>query len=520
MQILLAAPGTGKTTKIKSIIDTDYAEASNILVLSFTNATINDLTNSFREYKNVRCHTLHQYALIINHLPKNHVLCDYEIRLLERVSSKIEIGFNTICEILHCMTFEMMISSSIEFINQNPAYAEEKVGEIDLLVVDEFQDFNQIERDLVFLLSRYSHNTIVLGDDDQSIYSFKNADPEALIGLFRDESTKKLHHDHICYRCPDPIVDSCSILINRNDIRVSKEWNKSNKEGELVALQANGQAKVCTFIGDQIDAIKAKGEDETFLILSHVRIASNAIIAALIERGIDIVNFWQNTLDRDDYILIWWLRAIYGSHKLLNLVFLTSEFNQFSNKLILKFQEYFHDTSNYNQLVDLIISYKPFHSFREHIIKPPSLEELLDQFDEFRKFEEYLEKEDIRNSVDELMKNINIPMRFDDSKVNIMSIHKSKGLQADNVFILGLTEGLLPNRSLGIDTLEAQRRLLYVGMTRAQKRLWLISNVYWNSRDILGSLADKKQFKFSGKDHMYGKISSFIGEMGLPVYKL
>ena len=79
MRILLASPGTGKTTKIKSIIDREFSEASNILVLSFTNATIDGLNKSFKEYKNVRCHTLHQYALIINHLTQHQILIDPEM---------------------------------------------------------------------------------------------------------------------------------------------------------------------------------------------------------------------------------------------------------------------------------------------------------------------------------------------------------------------------------------------------------------------------------------------------------
>jgi superfamily I DNA/RNA helicase len=108
-------------------------------------------------------------------------------------------------------------------------------------------------------------------------------------------------------------------------------------------------------------------------------------------------------------------------------------------------------------------------------------------------------------------------LAFNPAKVNVMTIHKSKGLQADNVFILGLTEGLLPNRSEGTDNLEAQRRLLYVGMTRALKRLWLISCVQWDTKDILASGADRRQFKFIGRDIMSGKTSSFIHEMKLPV---
>ncbi|MDQ6757491.1 MAG: AAA family ATPase [Bacteroidota bacterium] len=68
MKILLAGPGTGKTTKIKSIIAEQYANAEKIKVISFTNATVNDLTENFNNHQNVSCSTLHSFALGLNHL--------------------------------------------------------------------------------------------------------------------------------------------------------------------------------------------------------------------------------------------------------------------------------------------------------------------------------------------------------------------------------------------------------------------------------------------------------------------
>jgi DNA helicase II / ATP-dependent DNA helicase PcrA len=520
MRILLASPGTGKTTKIKSIIDSAYSEASNILVLSFTNATINDLTKSFTDYKNVSCHTLHQYALIINHLTLNHILSYPEIKHLNKFAEKVSIDFYTLCQQLQCMTFDMMIESSIEFIKENPAYADEKIGKIDLLVIDEFQDFNELERNLVFLISEYAGQTIILGDDDQSIYDFKNADPEALIELYNDDSSEKIEHEHICYRCPDLVVNSCATLISKNAIRVIKDWNRSNKPGELSVLQASGQSKVCQFILDTITEIRKSNPKETFLILSHVRIASNAVIASLLENGIEIENFWKPKIDIEQFYLIWWLRAIYSRHRLLNLIFILCEHRQYTPKLIYEFKEYFKDTSKLHELIDLILSYKCMATYQELIKSPPSFKDLIARYPEFKMFERFVDAENLEESTSDIMRRINEPTQFEKTKINIMSIHKSKGLQADNVFILGLTEGLLPNRSQGTDTIEAQRRLLYVGMTRSQKRLWLISNVYWKTSDILGSMADKTQFKFQGRDHLLGKISSFINEMQLPVMKI
>jgi superfamily I DNA/RNA helicase len=93
-----------------------------------------------------------------------------------------------------------------------------------------------------------------------------------------------------------------------------------------------------------------------------------------------------------------------------------------------------------------------------------------------------------------------------------MSIHKSKGLQADYVFIIGLNEGVIPNDIRGIDTIEAQRRLLFVGMTRALKRLFMISTVEWEGKYV--HKVDKSQFKYKCvKKLYYGKTSRFVGEM-------
>lgn len=519
MEVLLAAPGTGKTTKIKSIIDDRFKDASNILVLSFTNATINDLNENFKKYDRVKCYTLHKYALLINHLPHNHILCDLEISLLEKFAEKVRLSFDELCEQLDCMTFEMMISSSISFIKDNPAYAEEKIGTIDLLVVDEFQDFNDVERNLLFLLFSFATNIIVLGDDDQSIYSFKNADPEALIELYNNPLNTKIAHDHICYRCPDEVVDSSSALITKNSIRVHKEWHKSKRTGELRVLQGKSHVSISKYIIDQLGELNRLKERESILILCSVKIASYPIVEAIAEKGIEYVDFLRKDIDKQEYYLIWWLRSIYGKHQLLNIIFIICYHRLYSKiKLIEKFKEHFKNTSDYNGLLTTILSYNStLPPYSKYILKSPDIKEFIKENNEFKKFNQFLDNGEISDSVEEIVKNYNKPAKFDSTKINIMTIYKSKGLQADNVFILGLTEGLLPNRNEGTDNIEAQRRLLYVGMTRAIKRLWLISCVEWETKDIFGSKADKTQFKFRGKEIMVGKTSSFINEMGLRV---
>ena len=133
MNILLAGPGTGKTTKTKSIIQTGYADADNILVLSFTNATINDLKDSLKDFDNVSCYTLHSYALKINHLPSLHVLDDFsETLIIQKIADKLGIDFDDFCSFLQCIRFSKMIEKCISFIKANTQYVLENIGKLDL----------------------------------------------------------------------------------------------------------------------------------------------------------------------------------------------------------------------------------------------------------------------------------------------------------------------------------------------------------------------------------------------------
>jgi len=216
VKILLAGPGTGKTTRVKGIVESEFAKAQRILVLSFTNATVGDLTASFTDVPEVDCYTLHSYALKINHLRDYHVLdSSHEVSCLESLSKSLSVDFRFLCRQLQCITFDAMISECLKFLRHNPAYGREQIGKLDLLVVDEYQDFNPVERDLIEAISAYADDTIVLGDDDQSIYGFKDADPSGIIQLYERADVEKLAHENLCHRCPDAVVDCATRLIAR-----------------------------------------------------------------------------------------------------------------------------------------------------------------------------------------------------------------------------------------------------------------------------------------------------------------
>lgn len=513
MKIILAGPGTGKTTKVKSIIRNDYSDANNILVLSFTNATINDLKSSFSGFENVSCYTLHSYALKINHLPALHVLDDdSETPVIRKYSDKLEINFNELCSFLQCIRFKDMIKQCISFIKENRAYAVENIGSLDLLIVDEFQDFNEVERELVYLLSNHANETLILGDDDQSIYGFKDADPDGIISLYNDANVEKIEHENKCYRCPDIIVDYCSNLIRRNKHRVEKEWKKSNKEGEVVFEQKLTQAETHKYICNEIENIKKHSQENSILILSPVGFYIDQLKELLKAEGIEYVDFWTTKISLELRLNIWWLKALYSDHKILFILLLGKTLKLLNKKSFMDILEKaFRENFDEQSLIEQIDKYFP-KPYSNYLTSSIPISDFFSQHSEFQEFKEHIDEEDVIDSLNSLERNINPILSFREDSVNIMSIHKSKGLQADYVFIIGLNEGVIPNDIRGIDTIEAQRRLLFVGMTITLKRLFMISTVEWEGKYV--HKVDKSQFKYKYvKKLYYGKTSRFVGEM-------
>ncbi len=116
------------------------------------------------------------------------------------------------------------------------------------------------------------------------------------------------------------------------------------------------------------------------------------------------------------------------------------------------------------------------------------------------------------NEAEKLEKMLIVLSHLSEENVEIMSIHKSKGLGAEHVFMIGLIEGIIPNKAKGNDTIESQRRLFYVGMTRAKKNLHLISSI--NLEGKYAHTVNKEDFTFHKQTRVYkGKASRFIEEL-------
>jgi DNA helicase II / ATP-dependent DNA helicase PcrA len=517
MKLLLAGPGTGKTTKIKSIIRDEFPNAERIRVLSFTQATVKDLTSSFSDNQNVFCSTLHGFALGLNHTPTKYILSDTrETQAIEKIAKRLDITFADACEQLNCITFDGMIAECVSFLRSNPVYAKDKVGSLDLLIVDEFQDFNPDEQALIMLISKLSTETIILGDDDQSIYGFKDADPDGIISLYHDNQIEKLQHENICYRCPDDIIDYCSRLLEKNKNRVKKVWKKNGKAGNVIVQQKLNQEQCDGFILDKIEEIRKTNDNAGILILSPVGFAVKSLREKLATAKTEVVDCWAETISSEILEKIWWLNAIFSNHKILSLIFIVSKSNLTDyrkNKLLKLFTSFIQKGQDETEVLQQLLDFGYLNtSLLNCVLNEPDATIFFDQNTGFSILLEYIDLEDINVSVTRLTEKVRLTQEFDNDKINMMSIHKSKGLQADFVLITGLVQGILPNDTKGLDTIESQRRLLFVGMSRALKDLYLISTVEWSGQEV--NKVDKSQFEYFYRTKGYrGRTSKFVDEM-------
>lgn len=205
---------------------------------------------------------------------------------------------------------------------------------------------------------------------------------------------------------------------------------------------------------------------------------------------------------------------MYGDHKIIFLLFLGKTLDiinktKFRRTLETAFRKGYDEQFLIEEIVKLNYFPKPFSHY---LLSPISISDFFDTHTDFQELKEHIDDLSLVDSISNLEKNINPVLSFKDDAVNIMSMHKSKGLQADYVFITGLNEGIIPNEARGIDTIEAQRRLLFVGMTRALKGLYMISTIEWEGKFV--HKVDKAQFVYKHwKKKYHGKTSRFVKKM-------
>lgn len=428
-------------------------------------------------------------------------------------------------------------------------YYEQK---FEYVFVDEYQDTNNSQYELIKYFSGFYNNVTVVGDADQSIYSFRGADISNILNFekdFADADVIKLEQN---YRSTDKILDTANVLIENNIERKDKNLWTENKDGSLpVYKSTNTESEEAKFVMDNIKNLIVDGyEPRDFAILYRTNAQSRPFEEILMKNLVnykvigglkfydrkeikDLVSYLKILVNnKDDLALkriinepkrgignktIEDLEYIASKHNISMLDLIREdEFNILINerlrKSINKFyqplKEIFDNLGNY-KIVDLINDVLEKSGYMKMLESSFSVEDRarIDNINEFISSAAEYEENNPEDSIYDYLENLSLLSDLDktedkENSISLMTMHSAKGLEFPVVFVVGLDEGLFPGkRSIDEGNIEEERRLFYVGITRAKEKLFLTSS---KSRRSYGKPVFYKPSRFI--DEIIGKI--------------
>jgi len=387
--------------------------------------------------------------------------------------------------------------------------------------IDEYQDTNVIQYELSKLLSESHKNICVVGDMDQSIYSWRGADFRNILNFEKDYPDAKVVLLEENYRSTKNILDAANEIIKKNRERKDKKLFTSNPEGEKIGLfEAYDEADEAKFVSTKItELIKNGASPKDVAVLYRANFQSRALEEAMIEANLpykvlgvrffdrkevkDVLSFIRATLNPDGITDI--KRVINIPPRGIGKVTLAKMFSGKENELPAKTQE---KIKNFRDLLSVMAEKstqeKP-SQFIRFVIQKTGIEDLLKKGNEEDKerLENIMELATLAIKYDSLPPGEGLQsllsdatlstdqdsLEKDDGEVKLMTVHASKGLEFKYVFVIGLEQDLFPHSNMGRpeaseDQAEEERRLFYVAITRAEEKLFLS---YASMRTIFGS---------------------------------
>ena len=409
------------------------------------------------------------------------------------------------------LDFDDMLLSCYELFDKRKDILRAWQQKFRYILVDEFQDINQLQYDIVRLLAEPENNLFIVGDDDQSIYHFRGARPEIMLNFTKDyPGAEKVVLD-VNYRCSKRILDSAMKVIGRNKTRFQKELSTPNQEGEPVRLceYANPREEYLSVTAELRKRLEEGENLENTAVLLRTNQEAEGLIAALMERQIPFTmkeklpNLFQHWICRN---LLAYMRFAQGERSRKLFLEIMNRPNRYISRDAVvsgreisfeQLRDFYKDKDwmcdrlttmeTHLRILKGLPPYAAINFIRKGMgyeeylqeyalyrkIKPEELGEILDRLSEsakgmntLKEWEEYIE--DYTRKLEEQAG------KQKKEGVQILTLHGAKGLEFDRVYILNVNEGSIPYRKAVLaPAVEEERRLFYVGMTRARKFLTL-----------------------------------------------
>jgi hypothetical protein len=425
---------------------------------------------------------------------------------------KIYIDYESELEARGKLDFEDMLSLTYELLSERSDILKAVQNRYRYILVDEFQDINFLQYNIIKLMAGEKQNITVVGDDDQSIYRFRGARPEIMLGFERDfRNVKKVFLD-INFRSSTQIVNASTKLISFNSKRFPKNFKAKNGDGAPVSLIEfkNPFLEVNSIIKDIKDYIKSGQDINSIAILYRTNLSPRLLIERLMRNNIPftirdaIPNLFDHWVAKD---IISYIKLAINIGDKSDLLRISNKPNRYISRDSLSSSranietlfDYYDDKSYMiKRIVELrehlrtIKNLKPATALR-YIRNVVGYDEYIEEYCDMNGVESddcYSILGDLENSAaeynnfndwfvhmdeykDELIE-ARKKSNENDKGVRLMTFHSSKGLEFDIVYIIDVNEGCVPyKKAKGVDEIEEERRMFYVAMTRARKKLFI-----------------------------------------------
>ena len=460
----------------------------------------------------------------------------------------------------NAVDFDDIINLTIKILAENPDVLEYYNDKFKYILVDEYQDTNKSQFTLVTMLAAKYGNITVVGDNDQGIYSFRGADISNILNFEKDFPGTKIIKLEQNYRCTGNILNAANAVIKNNVVKYEKKLWTENDIGELPNFFCgDNEYDEATYVVEQINRIRREEylKYSDFAVLYRMNAQSRAIEDILRREDIPYkiiggLKFYERKEIKD---IIAYLRLIYNPSDNLSLKRIINEPKRGVGKTSIDNISKLSDSSNISMyeiiknaadfgLNRVFVNTRDFIEQMEYLMakkdelkiseliketlnktgytKALENENSVEAETRIQNLEEFLtvamefEEESAENSLGEFLEGITLSsdidgMEDEEDSVTLMTLHSAKGLEFPVVFLVGMEEGIFPGyKSIGEPKeLEEERRLCYVGITRARQYLFLTCA---KQRTIFGSTTYNAASRFIEeipKEYLQGYEDTF-----------
>jgi DNA helicase-2/ATP-dependent DNA helicase PcrA len=444
--------------------------------------------------------------------------------------AKVYIRYQNELKRCNALDFDDLIALTVMLFERDKEILKKYQDTFSYVLIDEFQDTNYAQYRLLKLLGSGYGNLSVVGDDDQSIYRFRGADVGNVFKFEKDFPGTKVIRLEQNYRSTQNILNVAGAVISKNPLRKPKKlWTGREGGDRVYHCWLNNEEEEARHIAKTIKELYLKGAYEfgNFAVLYRINIQSRAVEEALRDEGIpyhivggisffhrkeikDVVAYLRLVMNQSDNVSL--RRIINCPPRGIGAATLSKMENEAKKKSASLF-EVMKSTVKANgvtaavkeklvafiKLIEQMSSkkYKTASDMIQDIVEKTGYGEFADE-DRMQNVNELIASSlqiDIKDFVDKVSLLTNLDDSPRDKSVSLMTLHSAKGLEFPVVFIIGLEEGVLPYfKALdNQDEIHEERRLFYVGMTRAKDILWLTGA---SKRKLYAKFQDQEASRF------------------------